>query len=723
MEVRQPTEGSALIDPERLAAIAAADVADGAHVPALDRYTRLASQLLGVPVSLVSIVTATRQFFPSQTGLSEPWATARSTPLSHSFCQYVVADGELVVEDTATDERVSGNLAQTEMDVGSYAGVPIADGEGNVLGAFCAIDHAPHQWSERDLDILRDVAAGVTAEIALRSVTRALEEQLAREQMEREFEHGLLEAASAMNRAATFKATARALARHGSETVGASMLSLALVEGRELRFFHGPGVLPVVAEDWVSTPLDSEVPMAVAVAENTSIRLHDRRSFDAWPAFAEGAVQLGLASFLAVPIADSHGGVLGSIGVGWQQEADFDVLTPKITLLRSLATHALRRAARFEAEREHAQTLERVVLPTLLPTPRDLELSGDYLAPTGRQRVGGDLYDAVLRDDGMVGLIIADATGHDVGAARAVARVRHAVGVLTLEGHSPAQILSSVNRYLLRSSIGNLVTCVYALIDPEAGTATLANAGHLQPLLLSGSSVVEVGPSGQQLMGVGPFGYTEEVVELDPGATMVMFTDGLVERRDRTLSDGLAWLKECIGSATDRSAAALLRELFDTVSTTEREDDVAVLCARILPTHGDNETLPTRQWSWTTESLQLSEARGELAVWLRGQGWPVDDDPASLVVTELLTNARSASDPDEPILLRTTIDDRSDGRRVLIIEVENKGPKFKPGFEMPDALSERGRGLAMVSALVDSVEIDHAGRMVRVSATLVTPKA
>ncbi len=137
-----------------------------APTEAFDRATRLASRLFRAPVSLVSLVTEDRQIFAAATGLNEPWATQRQTPLSHSFCQYVVAtEAPFVVRDSHADVRVRGNGAITDLDVRAYCGVPIADGDGKVIGAFCVIDREERAWTTQDLDDLEDLAELVRAEI------------------------------------------------------------------------------------------------------------------------------------------------------------------------------------------------------------------------------------------------------------------------------------------------------------------------------------------------------------------------------------------------------------------------------------------------------------------------------------------------------------------------------------------------------------------------------
>lgn len=145
---------------------------DSLPEPVFDRLTAIAVKVLNAPVSLISLVDKDRQFFKSQCGLGEPLATSRETPLSHSFCQHVVVlEGPLIVEDARSDPLVHNNPAVRDVGVTAYLGVPLKDGEGNVIGTFCAIDDNPRKWTSEDLEILEALAAQVTSEISLRAFT------------------------------------------------------------------------------------------------------------------------------------------------------------------------------------------------------------------------------------------------------------------------------------------------------------------------------------------------------------------------------------------------------------------------------------------------------------------------------------------------------------------------------------------------------------------------
>jgi diguanylate cyclase (GGDEF)-like protein len=164
-----------IADGARLAALRELGVLDTAPEQDFDRFTALASELLSVPVSLVSLIDRDRQFFKSAHGLQGAFEQARETPLSHSFCKYPVANREpLIVSDARDDARFTDNLAVRDLSVIAYAGMPLILADGYAVGAMCAIDTAPHAWSDRDLRILRDLAAAVSAMLDLR---RALNQQ------------------------------------------------------------------------------------------------------------------------------------------------------------------------------------------------------------------------------------------------------------------------------------------------------------------------------------------------------------------------------------------------------------------------------------------------------------------------------------------------------------------------------------------------------------------
>jgi len=155
-------------DAQRLALLRSTGLLDAPSHPVLERFTREAARLLKVPVALVSLVDGNRQFFQCAVGLPDPWATRRETPLSHSFCQHVVAmEGPLVVDDASAHPLVAENLARRDLGVEAYAGVPITL-RGLVIGSLCAIDTAPRSWSRDEVDLLRGLGEALNRELKIR---------------------------------------------------------------------------------------------------------------------------------------------------------------------------------------------------------------------------------------------------------------------------------------------------------------------------------------------------------------------------------------------------------------------------------------------------------------------------------------------------------------------------------------------------------------------------
>jgi GAF domain-containing protein len=159
----------------RLAVLGRTGLLDSPVEEPFDRLTRLAARIIKTPVALVSLIDRDRQFFKSSVGLPEPWRSRRETPLSHSFCQHVVALHEpLVIPDARKDPKYRDNPAIRELGIVAYCGVPLTT-LGFALGAFCVIDEEPRTWSYDDVQTLRDLADCAIREIEVRMRLRETE--------------------------------------------------------------------------------------------------------------------------------------------------------------------------------------------------------------------------------------------------------------------------------------------------------------------------------------------------------------------------------------------------------------------------------------------------------------------------------------------------------------------------------------------------------------------
>lgn len=158
--------GPVIVAAQRLAAVERTGLLDAAPRDILDRLCRVATNALETPVALVSLVDADRQFFTSCIGLADPYATARQTALSHSFCQYaVISRRPLVIGDAREHPVLKRNPAIEDLGVVAYAGVPLIDDDGHALGTFCVIDHEPRSWKRTEIELLEGLARAALAEV------------------------------------------------------------------------------------------------------------------------------------------------------------------------------------------------------------------------------------------------------------------------------------------------------------------------------------------------------------------------------------------------------------------------------------------------------------------------------------------------------------------------------------------------------------------------------
>jgi serine phosphatase RsbU (regulator of sigma subunit) len=246
-------------------------------------------------------------------------------------------------------------------------------------------------------------------------------------------------------------------------------------------------------------------------------------------------------------------------------------------------------AASARAALDAAGTLQRHLLG---PPPRvpHLQTAARYLPAVRGARIGGDWYDAFPAADGATVLVIGDVAGHDARAAAAMAEVRGMLRALAVHRGSPAQVLDGLDRAMAHLAGPALVTAVVAVLTPEGdGTALCwSNAGHPPPALVARDGTVRLlERTPERLLGVEDGARrTDSTLVLQPGDTLLLYTDGLVERRDRLLDEGTAWLvgelRRRAGAPLDDLCDGLLAELTGT-----GHDDVAVLAVRVPGRPGD----------------------------------------------------------------------------------------------------------------------------------------
>jgi len=235
----------------------------------------------------------------------------------------------------------------------------------------------------------------------------------------------------------------------------------------------------------------------------------------------------------------------------------------------------------YGEQRSIAETLQRALLPQRNPSIAELEIASRFVAGAKGVDVGGDWYSLFPLGDHGFAFVVGDVSGRGVTAAAVMARLRFTMQAYLLEGHPPDQVLSMCSHQLDVSVDGHFSTALVGTGDLVTGQVTLANAGHLPPLLVSAGEArfvpTEVGPP----IGVAASTYESRSVVLPPGTTFVLFTDGLVERRDEDLAVSLRHLADR-AALLDTEPDRLLDGLLDALVPDESDDDVAILAFRLV---------------------------------------------------------------------------------------------------------------------------------------------
>ena len=229
-------------------------------------------------------------------------------------------------------------------------------------------------------------------------------------------------------------------------------------------------------------------------------------------------------------------------------------------------------------------TLQRSVLPASLPRIEGAQLAARYLPGTAELDVGGDWFDAIPLADGRLGLVVGDVVGKGVEAAAAMAQLRNGLRAFSLDPLKPASALARLNRLAGESLETTFATLVYAVIDPRKRICRIASAGHPPPIVAFADGRVELIEGGRGLpLGVGPdTRYRQTTVELPTGSVLLLYSDGLVERRGHSIDEGLTRVTEAVSDGP-RHPEQLVEHIVERlVGSTERGDDIALLAFRLL---------------------------------------------------------------------------------------------------------------------------------------------
>ena len=458
----------------------------------------------------------------------------------------------------------------------------------------------------------------------------------------------------------------------------------------------------------------AEEPRIDVVLGSLAEHAHGRGGIDLEPALTAGATHrsTGLPSpvleemrssfpdrpvdpgtVLVVPLA-AHGRTLGTLTLVRLPGPPYaDGEAELAEELARRAALAVDNATRYASERETALVLQRSMLPDLRPFAPGLRLASRYLPGAEGLNVGGDWYDLIPLGEGRHGLVVGDVAGRGIAAAAGMGQLRAVVRAYALEGHAPARLLEHVDRFVTVQRTVSFVTCLYAVIDTSARTLTAASAGHLPPLLLDerGARLVDV-PNGAPL-GASFGGFQDMTIALEPDATVLLYTDGLVEERTRSIDAGLATL--CAAASRWRhSPDALCDGVLLTMSARRPlEDDTALLAVSLDASRQPEATCRREAFSLPAEPASAGAVRARLAGVLREHGAAAAVGDAELLVSELVANAvRHAGG--QRIDITIAVDDGA-----VRVEVGDEADSDPVPGQAPGVEDAGGRGLMIVDAL------------------------
>ncbi|WP_327006381.1 SpoIIE family protein phosphatase [Dactylosporangium sp. NBC_01737] len=346
---------------------------------------------------------------------------------------------------------------------------------------------------------------------------------------------------------------------------------------------------------------------------------------------------LPVVSYLAVPVISSTGEVLGGFFFGHPQRARFTERHERLAVgVAAHAAGALDNARMYLRQRNAAVELQRSLLPRI-PRLDGLEVVSRYLPAAKGVEVGGDWVDLLPLSAGRVALVVGDVMGKGIRAAAVMGQLRTAIRSYASLDLSPGSLLRQLNTLLTADLDTQMATCLYAVYDLVHGTLSYANAGHPPAVgVLAGQpSRLLTGPVGPPL-GTVDFPYTEHVVAVPPGEALLLYTDGLIERRDSNIEDRLADLQGRIALHPRPTLAAIDDLVAGMVDPAHHEDDIAVLYVRQPPA----EVPLTAVAAYPASAAQSRTARRFVEETLDGWGVPGErTETAVAVVAELFANA------------------------------------------------------------------------------------
>ncbi len=494
----------------------------------------------------------------------------------------------------------------------------------------------------------------------------------------------------------------------GPEYLGATSLVMGLLEaGRIHLIAEGPEGSFVPGTRW--TRVDEQYPMSEVVRTLAPRFIESPEDFaESYPGLWPNISGLGITSAAYLPLI-AQGRPIGAIGLLYSDKRGFtsDERNLLVALGSSIA-QSLQRAMLYEQEHDLAEGLQQAMLPRRIPEVPGAQLAVRYRSARFGRDIGGDWYDVIPLPGGRVGVAIGDVQGHDTHAAAVMGQLRIVLRAYAAEGHAPATVTARASVFLHELDTDRFATCTYAEADLSTGVVQIVRAGHVDPLLrLADGSCRRLPVEGGLPLGLsaefGRLEYPVSTIELDPGQTLLLYTDGLVEQPGADLDDGMRLLASLVRSGPGE-LEALADRLCDVVDERGGEDDVALLLLRRSAMEVPQGGGRLRQHVAQNDPEALTSSRHMIRAAVRAWGARERSDEIELAADELITNALMHTDGGAIVTIRAL----SGPERRLRVEVEDRSSAL-PRRREAGSSGVSGRGLMLVDRLADVWGVESRG--------------
>ncbi|MBT2388493.1 serine/threonine-protein phosphatase [Streptomyces sp. ISL-1] len=495
---------------------------------------------------------------------------------------------------------------------------------------------------------------------------------------------------------------------HGLEHFGATSLVMGLLEsGRIHLVAEGPEGSFVPGTRF--TRVDEAYPMSEVVRTLTPRFIESEQDFaESYPLLWPHIEGLHITSAAYLPLI-AQARPIGALGLLYSDKTGFSAEERNLLVaLGSSIAQSLQRAMLYEQEHDLAEGLQQAMLPRRIPIVPGAQIAVRYRSARMGRDIGGDWYDIIALPGGRVGAVIGDVQGHDTDAAAVMGQLRIVLRAYAAEGHTPATVMARASVFLDELDTDRFATCTYAEADLSTGVVQVVRAGHVDPLIRDVDGNCRRLPvEGGLPLGLsaefGQLEYPVSTVELDPGQTLLLYTDGLVEQPGADLDDGMQLLTSLVRGGP-RDLQLLANHLCEVVDERGGDDDVALLLLRRKGAYTPQTGGRLRQHVAQNDPEALRSARHMIRAAVRAWGARERSDEIELAADEMITNALMHTDGGAIVTIRVL----SGPEQRLRVEVEDRSSALPRRRDAGES-GVSGRGLMLVDRLAEAWGVESRG--------------